>query len=337
MIYLIVMCFTYVVFFSFLYDYALSNINYGAGQAEAELNSFFGKTFLSFYLISSLSYFKSIRDVIFIFFILFINLLFVYFITLFPSVFYWYFLWFIIFIIMNSYIVVQYSIILINPEITIKEVYLFSFVIIIIVMLSGFFKGLHVQILLAFYFPLINSFFDWLSLGFTRGLLTAIYMKSHSLRRVFSWGVIDLLIAFLFLFSLITTFVLSIKFINIISGKNIIDIHAILLSIQSSPTSVDNWWIYLMLLSTLVPTIVHFSLVGGAITLWLPKSSRLKVSSNLKKDIHKIYGVWAYITFTPYLGFILFPIVFLSFLWWVIITYGVFIGKQLISWAYFLT
>jgi hypothetical protein len=102
---------------------------------------------------------------------------------------------------------------------------------------------------------------------------------------------------------------------------------------RANPSSVDHWWIYFMLLSTLVPTLVHFALAGGAATLWLPRKARLWLADGLERDHHKTFLAWLYLTFTPVVGFILLPAGLLYSLWWLVNVNGGWLGMRLLDWA----
>jgi hypothetical protein len=88
-----------------------------------------------------------------------------------------------------------------------------------------------------------------------------------------------------------------------------------------------------MLLSTLVPTLIHFALAGGAATLWLPRKVRLKIADGLEHDSYKTQLAWVYLTFTPVVGFILMPAALLYGLYWIITVNGASIGWMLFDWA----
>ena len=181
--------------------------------------------------------------------------------------------------------------------------------------------------------PIVNAPLDWLSLGFTRGLLQAIRTGNHSGWRTLLWAAADLLLAFVFLL-LITAVLVGVTALgNALAGKTLVDIGCILSNLESNSAHPDHWWIYFMLLSTLVPTLFHFALAGGAATLWLPRKWRTQLADGLEEDIHKTFGAWAYLTFTPVIGFILMPLALLWSLWWLLNTNGGALGTLLLNWA----
>ena len=188
-------------------------------------------------------------------------------------------------------------------------------------------------VLLWLLLPLVNAPLDWLSLGATRGLLQAVRAGTHSGWRTLIWAGTDLLLAFTFLF-LITAVLVGVTALgNAIAGKTLIDIGCIISKVQTDRSDPDHWWIYFMLLSTLIPTLFHFALAGGAATLWLPRKWRTQLADGLEDDMHKTFGAWVYLTFTPVVGFILMPLGLLWSLWWLLNANGGKLGTLLLSWA----
>lgn len=181
--------------------------------------------------------------------------------------------------------------------------------------------------------PLVNAPLDWLSLGFTRGLLQAVRTGNHSSWRTLIWAAADLLLAFIFLFFITAILVGVTALGNAVAGKTLIEIGCILSNLKTNASHTDHWWIYFMLLSTLIPTLFHFALAGGAATLWLPRKWRTQLADGLEDDMHKTFGAWAYLTFTPVVGFILMPLGLLWSLWWLLNANGGALGTLLLSWA----
>ena len=67
----------------------------------------------------------------------------------------------------------------------------------------------------------------------------------------------------------------------------------------------DNWWVYIMLFSTLVPTAVYLFIASWSVLLWLPTRLVDWVTSEwrheqLKKDALKFFSAWLYwVVFAP--------------------------------------
>lgn len=181
--------------------------------------------------------------------------------------------------------------------------------------------------------PLVNAPMDWLSLGVTRGLLQSMRAGQHSGLIVLVWTVADLLFALVFLFLITAALVGMTALGNATTSKILVDISHILKQVRNDPANINQWWIYFMLLSTLVPTLVHFALAGGVATLWLPRKARLWLANGLERDLHKTFAAWAYLTFMPMIGFILMPCALLYFLWWLLNVHGGWLGMRLLDWA----
>ncbi len=136
--------------------------------------------------------------------------------------------------------------------------------------------------------PLLNAPVDWLSLGFTRGLLYAIKSGDHSPPKAIAWAFADLVLAisFLLLIASLTTSVMAI--INTlafhITGANLLDLNGLIAGLRHTPLATDYWWIHFMMLSTLVPTLVHFMIAGMALVLVLPESLRRKMVASLRPE-----------------------------------------------------
>ena len=113
-------------------------------------------------------------------------------------------------------------------------------------------------------FPLLNVPLDWLSLGITRGLLQSICSGTHQGLRGFYWALADVVIAFIFLVLMATILFIAVQFANDLrfseSEETILDLGNLLHGMEKDPANPDYYWIYFMLFSTLLPTLVHFAL-----------------------------------------------------------------------------
>jgi hypothetical protein len=124
--------------------------------------------------------------------------------------------------------------------------------------------------------PIVNSVVDWLSLGFTRAFLFKLYKGADSFGHTTLLAVADLLLALLFMLALIANTVGIIALVNVfsvnINGKVAFDLTAIFKSLHGGENWQDNLWIHFMMLSTLVPTLLHFvfALVGLLMPLLSP-------------------------------------------------------------------
>lgn len=112
---------------------------------------------------------------------------------------------------------------------------------------------------------LINAPFDWASLGLTRALL----------RRGLELGgwwpcllaIVDALIAVGVVVLLALTMVVGVQIFNHLAahagGASSLDLDQLLAGIEQQPTAPEYWWVYALLLSTMIPSLVNL-MIGGA-------------------------------------------------------------------------
>ena len=127
--------------------------------------------------------------------------------------------------------------------------------------------------------PLFNAPLDWLSFGFTRGLLQVIADKKHSIKGIIFMLILDLIIAIIFLISVTVSSLLGIFLVNYVSGVEVINLFDIFAQLRSGEWN-KNLWIWAMLGSTLIPTLVHFYLVIYALLVFFFTSERLKEAAD---------------------------------------------------------
>lgn len=193
-----------------------------------------------------------------------------------------------------------------------------------------------VYLLFFLLFPLLNSPIDWLSLGVTRGLLQSIRHEHHGGWVAFAWALVDVVLAFSFLLLVSAVLVIA---MGLVDGSML---HTVLAEIKQgmmAPVNsgqvetVKNYpWIYAMLLTTLIPTLLHFVLAASALTLWLPQKWRHHIANNLQHNHYKILAASTYLTITPFIG-VLAPMLLLYGLYQVLIAHGGWLAKVLLSWA----
>lgn len=116
--------------------------------------------------------------------------------------------------------------------------------------------------------PALNAVLDWVSLGVSRKLLGKLAGPGgHSPL----WLAIDLAlaVAFFFLVSWIAIAGLgAAERLHALGGASpVIDVSAILDGVRTNPASSDYAWIYLMIATTLLPTLVHAYFALGALSM----------------------------------------------------------------------
>ncbi len=115
---------------------------------------------------------------------------------------------------------------------------------------------------------LVNAPFDWLSLGLTRGLLR----RGLELRGPWpsALAVLDAALAGLLVAALAATTVIAVQTFDLLAvqagAAPTLPIIPLLDALSMQPEATQHWWLYAMLLSTLIPSLVN--LVVGC-TSWL--------------------------------------------------------------------
>jgi hypothetical protein len=116
--------------------------------------------------------------------------------------------------------------------------------------------------------PLVNALFDWLSLGLTRVLLRQSLERRRpgiALRN----GGIDVLAALGLLAALAVAATAGLQGLNRLALAGgwpapLIDLGDLLRRLRETPGDPSVWWIYATLVSTLLPSVVHLAIAGGA-------------------------------------------------------------------------
>ena len=118
--------------------------------------------------------------------------------------------------------------------------------------------------------PLANAPLDWLSLGLTRGLLR----KGLALGGtwwIFVISIADILAAGGLMFPLAAVTAATVSLANWAAvsggGEALVPVLPLLRGMGNNPTDPAFYWVYLMLFSTLIPSIIH--IIGGLVGLAL--------------------------------------------------------------------
>jgi hypothetical protein len=112
---------------------------------------------------------------------------------------------------------------------------------------------------------LLNAPFDWTSLGLTRALLR------RGLELEGWWplvlGIVDALFAALVITLLALTMVIGVQAFDDLAahggGERILPLGPLFEGVTSDPTAPEYWWIYGLLLSTMIPSMINL-MIGGA-------------------------------------------------------------------------
>jgi hypothetical protein len=125
--------------------------------------------------------------------------------------------------------------------------------------------------------PLVNAPFDWFSLGLTRALLR------RGLELGGWWpyvlGLADVILA-AFTVVLLTLFtVFCVQAFNDFAanggGSPVLNLGLLLLDISSYPSIPQHWWVYTLLLSTMIPSLINLMIGGASLARGVPGISSL--------------------------------------------------------------
>ena len=118
--------------------------------------------------------------------------------------------------------------------------------------------------------PLLNAVFDWLSIGATRWLLRSGLAGSVRGRRLIALSLADLVVALVLLTGLSVSLVAIVHAANALSGTVLVDVGAILVQLRETPWKPGNYWVYLTVFSTMIPSVINL-VCGGVSVLpaWL--------------------------------------------------------------------
>lgn len=189
--------------------------------------------------------------------------------------------------------------------------------------------------------PLLNTLWDWVSLGVSRGLLAAIRLSVHRGWVPLFWGLADFVLAFVFLAGLVTMVTAAVAAVNALAlsgGATLaVDLPALFSALRTEPEHPRFYWIYFMFLSTLIPTLVHLLIAGASVAqslaYWAPlKKWRERAAAELDENSVERFNAALYLTLVPMSGLV----VPLGLLWGIqqaLLAHGGWLGLRIIDWA----
>lgn len=122
--------------------------------------------------------------------------------------------------------------------------------------------------------PALNGLADWLSLSASRALFNRLANGRAAFWLSAAFALLDLILAALFLFLVSVLCVGGVGLAEWLHARGgaapLIDARAIVDSIRDAPAAARNWWVYLMLGTTLVPTLIHLIAALVALVGLLP-------------------------------------------------------------------
>ncbi len=116
-------------------------------------------------------------------------------------------------------------------------------------------------------FPVINAAFDFVSYGLTRWFLR-VSLCSAEWKSIFI-SLFDFIVACILLIVVTIFITMLFQGVNYLSGIKIYDLEEMFLDIKNN--SQDYLWLYAMLLSTLLPTFIHFLIATFSFITLIPQ------------------------------------------------------------------
>jgi hypothetical protein len=124
---------------------------------------------------------------------------------------------------------------------------------------------------------LLNAPFDWLSLGLTRAFLRLGVERGGWMPYVFALA--DALVAVALIVVLACTMVVVIQAFNMVAvlggAPPTLPLEPLFAGIARNPSAPEYWWIYALLLSTMIPSVVNLVIGGTSLTRGIPWLSRI--------------------------------------------------------------
>ena len=122
---------------------------------------------------------------------------------------------------------------------------------------------------------LINAPFDWVSLGLTRALLR----RGLELSRwwPFVLAIADAVAAVFIVSLLVVTTVIAVQTFDLLvvlgGGIPVLPLGALFDGIAADPAAPEYWWIYSLLLSTMIPSLINLAVGGASLMQGVPAVS----------------------------------------------------------------
>ncbi|MGJ8623176.1 MAG: hypothetical protein ACSHW1_10380 [Yoonia sp.] len=123
--------------------------------------------------------------------------------------------------------------------------------------------------------PIVNAVFDTLSYAATMALSARGYRGWPLF-----WGLIDAAIACILFLGLGATLVVAVSVLEAVSGTDLIDLGGLL---AQADDFGRYWWLYAMLFSTALPTLVHLVVAAVSLQGWTRQRWRNRLSAMIKE------------------------------------------------------
>jgi hypothetical protein len=157
---------------------------------------------------------------------------------------------------------------------------------------------------------LVNAPFNWGSIGVTRGLLR------RGLERKkwwpFFYAIVDVIAATIIVVVLALAMVVAVQaFEEVVahySGKQVMKLAPLLEGIANNPAATEYWWIYALLLATMIPSLINLMIGGASLCSGIPGlATWLHTHMPEDKAVDPFDRRWvaAVLTFQTFLGALL--------------------------------
>jgi hypothetical protein len=189
-------------------------------------------------------------------------------------------------------------------------------------------SGVLTWVLFVLIFPVFNGLFDWLSWVSARFFANRIIKRKFNSMTLATHLALNFWIAIALLSLLIFTLLLSTKIVNLISNHSLgdpiqFDLDSVITEISKRPLGISNLWITLMVLTTTLPTMLHFTLISASFTRIINFSRKysrnVKLYLNNKKkyniNISRIAIYFTLNTFKNIMVFLVFFSLILTIVW----------------------
>lgn len=143
-------------------------------------------------------------------------------------------------------------------------------------------------LLFGIFLPFLNGFWDWVSWGVSRYLMGKIVQDKNNVW-VFLHAGIDLLFGLFLLGILITNITITTANFNqaaqIKQNVSPLNIEELVKTVTDHPLSPNGFWVTFMVVSTLIPTLIHFTIaLFGLFTLKPPEFIRQKIDAIISNN-----------------------------------------------------
>jgi len=168
-------------------------------------------------------------------------------------------------------------------------------------------------------------------------LLYAIERRHHTGLVALGFAGFDILLALLFLFLIASLTTLLLALLNLATvawgGPPLLDLQLLFDGLAREPDALKFAWIHFMMLSTLIPTLIHFLAAGFAAVLLLPERLRRWILDDWddSEDVRRVAFAW--ISLAPLLA-LLGPTLLLWVLYALLTAWGGDIGQALLAWVH---